>query len=66
MKIPKGANTCLAMQFLGSDIGRKWNEEKNYENLYSELGEFCATLDVYEIPQPDAIIKGIQYIIEEL
>ena len=65
MNIPVGANTSVAMKFLGSEIGKKWLVDKNYQVIYEVLGEFVSTLDTYEIPQPEPIIKGVTFMIEE-
>lgn len=65
MKIPKGANTSLAMKFLGTELGQGWLVNKDYDAIYSVLGEFSATLDGYEISQPEPIVKGIKFMIEE-
>lgn len=64
MQIPKGVNTGIAMQFLSSDIGQKWKEKQCYDEIYSCLGKFTATLDSYEIPQPEPIVKGVKFILE--
>jgi len=65
MNIPTGANTSLAMKFLGSELGRNWLINKDYQVIYGVLGEFTSTLDAYEIPQPEPIVKGVKFMIEE-
>lgn len=65
MDIPKGANTSLAMKFLGTKLGKDWLVGKDYNAIYSVPGEFTAMLDDYEIPQPEPIVKGIKFMIEE-
>ena len=65
MTIPHGANTALAMRFLNSELGKEWRKTKNYDTIYDFLGRFSATLDCYEIPQPEPIVKGIKFIIED-
>ena len=65
MEIPAGANTAVAMKFINSEIGEEWMVDKNYDDIYSLLGAFMATLDVYEIPQPAPIVKGIEFMIKE-
>lgn len=65
MNIPDGANTALAMKFLCTETGKEWSKTKNYDNIYGLLGGFTATLECYEIPQPEPIVKGIKFIIEE-
>ena len=65
MNIPKGANTGLAMQFLGAEAGKEWVKDKDYSVIYGLLGKFTATIDSYVIPQPEPIVKGIKFMIEE-
>ena len=65
MNIPAGANTSLAMKFLGSELGKGWLVDKDYGDIYEVLGEFTSTLDTYEIPQPEPIVKGVKFMIEE-
>jgi hypothetical protein len=65
MNIPDGANTALAMKFLGTESGKEWSKTKDYDSIYGVLGKFTVTLECYEIPQPEPIVKGIKFIIEE-